>query len=66
MIDKTCRHMKIDSPFNSTHYNVKDLCKELYPRLSGGYGMKNALQRVAKVPLEGTHHRGGDDAKNIA
>lgn len=62
----TCERTRMESPFSTTHYNIKDLCKELYPKLNGGYGMKNAIQRVVKRPIEGTHHRGGDDAKNIA
>ena len=31
----------------------------------GEVGMSEALKRVG-LPLEGTHHRGGDDAWNIA
>ncbi|WP_246259914.1 hypothetical protein [Oxynema aestuarii] len=32
---------------------------------SAPVGMDEALQRLS-LPLEGTHHRGGDDAWNIA
>lgn len=50
-------------PFGPTHLNVKNLfalrhrCREV--------GMDKALEML-NIPLEGTHHRGIDDAKNIA
>jgi len=45
------------------HINLK----QEYSRLRGGrpMGMKRALAREG-IPLEGSHHRGIDDARNIA
>ncbi|KAG8855470.1 hypothetical protein FRB91_002117 [Serendipita sp. 411] len=66
MIQRQCKAFKLDSPFSTTHYNVKTLFKELYPGL-GIYGMDNVWKQVMTGRhLEGTHHRGGDDAKNIS
>ena len=38
---------------------------ELAGKIQERYGMAKALQLVG-LPLEGTHHRGIDDARNIA
>lgn len=65
MIKRQCKVFGLESPFSPIHYNIKDLFKELYPNLNGGYGMTNAFAAVCDGPIEGTHHRGGDDAKNI-
>jgi len=46
------------------HLNLKKLCRDLL----GWHkpcGMADALRRLG-LPLEGTHHRGIDDARNIA
>jgi len=51
-------------PFGPTHLNVKNLFA-LKHKLPSEMGMKEALQMI-NLPLEGTHHRGVDDAKNIA
>jgi inhibitor of KinA sporulation pathway (predicted exonuclease) len=51
-------------PFGPTHLNVKNLAAIAYG-WSREVGMSEALKR-AGLPLEGTHHRGGDDAWNIA
>jgi hypothetical protein len=51
-------------PFGPTHFNVKNLAAIAYG-WSREVGMSEALKR-AGLPLEGTHHRGGDDAWNIA
>ena len=65
MVKRQCKIFGLESPFANTHYNIKDLFKVLYPNLRGGYGMTNAFAAVCDGPIEGTHHRGGDDAKNI-
>jgi inhibitor of KinA sporulation pathway (predicted exonuclease) len=59
-----CAREQIPSPFGPTHLNVKHLFALAY-RLPHEVGMKQALER-AGLPHEGTHHRGGDDAWNIA
>lgn len=50
--------------FGSKHLNIKALFAKCH-ELKRGVGMDSAL-RIAKLPLEGTHHRGGDDSRNIA
>ena len=45
------------------HVNLKVLFSEITGR--GKSGMKRALYHY-EIPLEGTHHRGIDDARNIA
>ena len=54
----------IPFPFNCPHRNLKQLFSD-NQGLSRKYGMAQALE-LAQIPLEGTHHRGLDDAKNIA
>ncbi|MNT16951.1 exonuclease [compost metagenome] len=44
-----------------TETKAKQMCKAL----NRGVGMKTALEDLG-IPLEGTHHRGIDDARNIA
>jgi 3'-5' exoribonuclease 1 len=58
-----CDRHKLPFPVSfENHINLK---KE-FSRLKGkAVGMKTALEMM-KIPLEGTHHRGIDDAKNIA
>ena len=50
----------IPYPFGPTHLNVKTLAAVAYG-WSREVGMGEALKRMG-LPLEGTHHRGGDDA----
>lgn len=62
--DRNCQDLGVGYPFGKTHLNVKSLFA-----LAGGFtrevGMAEALSRL-QLPLEGTHHRGHDDAWNIA
>ncbi|OOQ59110.1 3'-5' exonuclease [Mucilaginibacter pedocola] len=51
-------------PFSPSHINVKTLFA-LKKKLPFEQGMAGALD-ILNIPLEGTHHRGVDDAKNIA
>ncbi len=51
-------------PFGPTHLNVKNLFA-IQLGLSREVGMDEAL-RMLNMPLEGTHHRGVDDSRNIA
>jgi len=62
--ERQCRDMGIRYPFGKTHINVKNLfaIKNQLPR---EVGMDEAL-KILDISLEGTHHRGGDDAWNIA
>lgn len=62
--ERQCADRKISYPFGPTHINVKNLFA-LKSRLQREPGMAQALEQ-AGLPLEGVHHRGGDDAWNIA
>ena len=55
---------KVPFPIAYPHVNLKQLFSTAQA-LSKRYGMAEALQ-LANLPLEGTHHRGIDDARNIA
>jgi inhibitor of KinA sporulation pathway (predicted exonuclease) len=61
---KQCAATDVPYPFNSRHLNVKTLFSLIAP-LPYEVGMAQAL-RILNLPLEGTHHRGADDAWNIA
>ncbi|MGL5878057.1 MAG: 3'-5' exonuclease, partial [Xenococcaceae cyanobacterium] len=51
-------------PLSSKHLNLKQLFSE-NQNLPKKYGMAQALDLVG-IKLVGTHHRGIDDARNIA
>ena len=51
-------------PFGTRHLNLKKRFSEQLGE-TRSYGMSGALRRVG-LPLQGTHHRGIDDARNIA
>ncbi len=61
---KDCQKKNVRFPFSPTHINIKNLLA-----LKMGWkhekGMAQALETL-NIPLEGTHHRGIDDAKNIS
>ncbi|TCS92066.1 3'-5' exonuclease [Hazenella coriacea] len=59
-----CRRFQLKYPFLPQHINLKQAHKEFY-QLKRPLGMKQALQYLS-LNLSGTHHRGIDDAKNIA
>lgn len=59
-----CQFHQVAYPFNSEHINFKKLFS-LNQNLKSRYGMAQAL-RLAEIELQGTHHRGIDDARNIA
>ena len=62
--ERQCRTRQMAYPFGSRHINIKTLFAVCYG-LSHEVGMARALD-VAGLTLEGTHHRGDDDAWNIA
>lgn len=64
MFTKQCKLRNIDFPLSHKHINVKELFRQT-KGLKKKLGMNGALETL-KIPLEGTHHRGIDDAKNIA
>lgn len=61
---RQCTAMAVGFPFGPSHINVKTLFA-LKNKLHHEVGMSQALD-ILKYPLEGTHHRGIDDAKNIS
>ena len=64
MFERQCAARGVAYPFGPTHLNVKSLFA-LRHGLAREVGMDAALD-LAGLPLEGTHHRGGDDAWNVA
>ncbi len=58
-----CRMHKIDTSWTANHTNIKLMFADKTKMRP--CGMDKAL-RLLHIPLEGTHHRGIDDAKNIA
>lgn len=62
--ERNCAAFGIPYPFGPTHLNVNNLAA-VANGWSREVGMREALKQ-AGLPLEGTHHRGGDDAWNIA
>lgn len=55
---------KLHNPFSQSHYNLKELFA-LSKGLKKGVGLNKALN-ILNLEFDGTHHRGIDDAKNIA
>jgi inhibitor of KinA sporulation pathway (predicted exonuclease) len=64
MFQTQCQATGVPYPFGPRHLNVKTLFA-LSRGLPHEVGMGEALA-LMNVPLEGTHHRGDDDAWNIA
>lgn len=65
MLKNQAQRFYIDYPLNDDHINVKTLFGEMHPTIRKSVGMHRALGELG-LALEGTHHRGVDDAKNIA
>jgi inhibitor of KinA sporulation pathway (predicted exonuclease) len=61
---RQCYASGIVYPFGTSHINIKTLFA-LTHKLPQEVGMPQALG-LLRVPLEGTHHRAGDDAWNTA
>ncbi|WP_299218442.1 3'-5' exonuclease [uncultured Aquimarina sp.] len=64
MMKQQCNFREIEYPLSQNHINVKELFTQT-KGLRKKVGMKGALG-ILNISLEGTHHRGVDDAKNIA
>lgn len=63
-IQKDCKRKGVDYPFGSRHINIKTLFA-IMMGLDKEVGMDTALEMLG-IPLEGRHHSGLDDSKNIA
>lgn len=59
-----CKFHQIPYPFSAEHINIKEEFST-YFGISKKFGMAQALNHLGKE-LIGTHHRGIDDARNIA
>lgn len=64
MFERQCQARGVPYPFGPGHLNVKTLLAAARA-LKHEVGMAEALATLG-LPLEGTHHRGDDDAWNIA
>lgn len=62
--ERQCAARGVGFPFGNSHLNVKTLFAIVHA-LPQEIGMAEALEKLG-LPLEGTHHRGHDDAWNIA
>jgi len=62
MFQSQCQSFEVRYPFGERHLNTKQLFADL--RGHRPVGMQRALQ-MTDLSLEGTHHRGHDDAWNI-
>ena len=62
--EQQCQLYDVEYPFGPSHINVKNLFA-IINGLPRETGMSGAL-RYCNLSLEGTHHRAGDDAWNIA
>lgn len=65
MLRNQAERFYIDYPMSDNHINVKTLFGQIHPGIRKSVGMNRALGELGLV-LEGTHHRGVDDARNIA
>ncbi len=59
-----CAFHNVPYPFSSQHINIKEEFSK-YLGMSKKFGMAQALNELG-IELQGTHHRGIDDARNIA
>jgi inhibitor of KinA sporulation pathway (predicted exonuclease) len=63
-IEKECELKKVKFPMGRDHYNLKPLFS-FKNNTNGDLGVDTALKHLG-LNFEGTHHRGVDDAVNIA
>lgn len=62
--ERQCAERGIAYPFSPTHLNIKTLFT-LLRGMRHDVGMAQAME-LLEIPLEGRHHRGDDDAWNVA
>lgn len=63
-IEQDCVFHQVPYPISAVHINIKKRFTEVQ-QLKKRFGMAGAL-KLAGLELEGTHHRGIDDARNMA
>ncbi len=64
MFERNCRDYEVKYPFGPRHMNLKNSFTMLHG-LEREPGLDTALDHLG-LKLDGTHHRGVDDARNIA
>lgn len=64
MMNRSFRAADVHMPLSNRHINIKAMFSILTQQKQE-VGMEVALKELG-IPMEGTHHRGGDDAKAIA
>lgn len=64
LLQRQCEQRGVRYPFGRTHLNVKNLLA-VSLNLPNEVGLDRAVE-LCGLALEGTHHRGDDDAWNIA
>lgn len=62
IFQRECSRKNVTYPFGSFHINIKAVVESI---LGKTMGMAETLAKLGLI-LDGTHHRGVDDAKNIA
>jgi inhibitor of KinA sporulation pathway (predicted exonuclease) len=62
--ERVCKELSLGYPFGISHLNVKTLFSLTF-RLAAEIGLDMAYEKLG-LTMEGTHHRGVDDAWNIA
>jgi len=62
---KMCTKYKVQYPFGRTHINIKNLVA-LLEGWNKEIGMHGAYNKLLQNEMQGIHHRGVDDARNIA
>lgn len=62
--ERVCKEQTVPYPFGVSHLNIKTLFAVVHGD-AGEMGLDEACARSG-LPMEGTHHRGHDDAWNIA
>jgi inhibitor of KinA sporulation pathway (predicted exonuclease) len=60
-----CDKYSIPYPFGRTHTNLKNLVAVM-EGWNKEIGMAGAYNKLLKQEIQGVHHRGVDDARNIA
>jgi len=64
MFERNCKEYGVKYPFGPRHMNLKNSFT-MFHGLEREPGMDTALENIG-LKLDGTHHRGIDDARNIA
>jgi len=62
--ERDCKLKGVRNPFHRTHFNIKPMFSFTYG-IGTDLGVSQALKHM-KMSFEGTAHRGGDDAYNVA